>query len=314
MGNPRQVNYDYWVVKLNSTGSIQWQKCLGGKLDDLSFSIQQTGDGGYVVAGFSLSTDEDVAGHHKGNKGQVNADYWIVKLNPAGAIQWQKCLGGKLDDKAHSVRQTADGGYVVAGYSLSNDGDVSGNHGRQDYWIVQLDAGSNIQWQKSLGGSLDDFCYSVLQKNDDGYVAVGSTNSNNGDVSGNHGNVDYWVISLDGAGSNSSVQRKSMTVKEADPISFTFYPNPARENITIRSSGATIPGDLMLLLFNAAGQKIKEISIQSSNTSVSLSGLAGGLYIYQVTNRRQILQTGRIIVEKGSKTPSFNQTNIKTSY
>ena len=88
----------------------------------------------------------------------------------APAIQWQKCLGGGLPDFAHSIQQTTDGGYIVAGYSYSNGGDVTGNHGINDYWIVKLDVTGNISWQRSLGGSYSDFANSIQQTTDGGYI------------------------------------------------------------------------------------------------------------------------------------------------
>ena len=140
--------YDYWVVKLDGAGNIQWQKCLGGTSYDQAFSIQQTADGGYVVAGWSYSNDGDVTGNHGGD------DYWVVKLDTAGIIQWQKSLGGTNDDYAQSIQQTADWGYVIAGGSGSNDGDVTGNHGGADYWIVKLapDTVTGISPTPSLPG------------------------------------------------------------------------------------------------------------------------------------------------------------------
>jgi hypothetical protein len=187
------------IFSLNafSQPAIQWQKCLGGTKREIGKFIQQTSDGGYVVAGASMSNDGDVTGHHGVDS---TYDYWVVKLNGNGMIQWQKSLGGTSDDQANSVQQTTDGGYIIAGYTYSNDGDVSGNHGFYDCWLVKLDVGGNIQWQKSLGGTDMDMAYSVCQTNDGGYIVGGSTNSNNGDVSGNHGDYDYWLIKLNGAG------------------------------------------------------------------------------------------------------------------
>jgi hypothetical protein len=78
-------------------------------------------------------------------------------------MQWQKSLGGSHDDQAYSIQQTSDGGYIVAGLSSSNDGDVSGNHGGVDYWIVKLDRDGNLEWENSLGGSLDDYAQSIDQ-------------------------------------------------------------------------------------------------------------------------------------------------------
>ena len=128
------VRRDYWVVKTDQSGTIEWQKSLGGSDSDEANSIQQTTDGGYIVAGFSSSTDGDITGTHGG------MDYWLVKLDSVGNLQWQKSFGGTGDDRAYFIQQSSDGGYVVAGYSGSNDGDATGNHGGMDYWLVKLDS------------------------------------------------------------------------------------------------------------------------------------------------------------------------------
>jgi hypothetical protein len=101
----------------------------------LAYSIQLTIDGGYIVAGNSYSNDGEVTGHN----GSTNySDYWIVKLNSFGEIKWQKSFGGSKNERAYSIQQTNDGGYIIAGYSESYDGHVTGNHGVSDYWIVKL--------------------------------------------------------------------------------------------------------------------------------------------------------------------------------
>ncbi|MBX2930966.1 MAG: gliding motility-associated C-terminal domain-containing protein [Chitinophagaceae bacterium] len=192
--NSNHGSGDYWIVKLGALGNIEWQKCLGGSNYEVANSIQQTTDGGYIVAGETYSNDGDVTGNHGYN------DYWIVKLGALGNIEWQKCLGGSGYDYAYSIQQTTDGGYIVAGHSNSNNGDVSGNHGNPDYWIVKLDALGNIEWQKCLGGSASDYAYSIQQTTDGGYIVAGHSNSNNGDVSGNHGNTDCWIVKLNTLG------------------------------------------------------------------------------------------------------------------
>lgn len=191
---------DYWVIKLDSTGSIQWQRSLGGRGNDYAYSVVQTVDGDYVVAGTSFSNKENVSGNHG------NGDYWIVKLSARGRIQWQKCFGGSGGEDARCIEQTRDGGFIVAGTSTSNDGDVSGNHGgKADYWVVKSDASGKIQWQKSLGGSYEEYAYSIAQTEEGGYIVAGTSTSNDGDVSGHHGIVgtylmDYWVAKLDSRG------------------------------------------------------------------------------------------------------------------
>ncbi len=130
-------DWDYWVVKLKNDGSLEWQKSLGGSNRDIALSIAQTKDRGFAVAGETSSSDGDVTGFRGGS------DYWLVKLNTFGAIEWQKSLGGSNYDIGTSVIQSKDGGIVVAGSTLSLDGDVKGIHplfsaDAADYWIVKL--------------------------------------------------------------------------------------------------------------------------------------------------------------------------------
>jgi gliding motility-associated-like protein len=185
---------DYWIVKLDVSGKIQWQKCLGGKFTDIPTSVKETPGGGYIVAGYSNSNDGDVSGNHGGN------DYWIVKLTNKGAIEWQKSLGGTGEDIARSIQVTPHGGYIVAGYSGSLNGDVQGNR-NGDYWIVKLNKSGNIEWQKCVGGSGVDHAFSLECTADNGYIVVGTSNSKDGDVTGNHGSEDYWVVKLNNNGS-----------------------------------------------------------------------------------------------------------------
>lgn len=186
---------DFWVVKLNSSGAIQWQKALGGSSIEEANSVQQTSDGGYIVAGTAASSDGDATGGHG------SFDYWIIKLDSSGNIQWKKMLGGSMVEHAHSIRQTTDSGYIIAGYSNSVNGDITGNHGSEDFWIVKLDQSGNLQWQKSLGGGDKDSAYSIQQTSDGGYITIGVSLSTNGDATGNHGNYDIWVVKLNASGS-----------------------------------------------------------------------------------------------------------------
>jgi hypothetical protein len=167
-------NEDIWVVKLNALGAIQWQKLLGGLNNETASSIQQTTDGGYIVVGYTYSSQTgDVGGTNHGL-----TDVWIVKLNASGTILWQTVLGGSDDDLATSVQQTKDGGYILTGSTLSsNSGDVGLNHGEQDIWVVKLDALGIIQWQKVLGGTGRDEANTIQQTTDGGYIVGGFSSS-----------------------------------------------------------------------------------------------------------------------------------------
>tara|TARA_B100000508_G_scaffold137355_2_gene131765 strand:- start:66500 stop:69556 length:3057 start_codon:yes stop_codon:yes gene_type:complete len=200
--------FDYWVTKLDAFGNISWEKSFGGSFDDWAYSIQQTLNG-YIVAGFSGSIDGDVSG----NNG--NRDYWIISLDLNGNIIWQKSLGGSGDDRAYSIQQTADGGYIVVGESDSSDGDVTINNGGDDFWIVKLDAFGNISWEKSFGGSGNDRAYSVIQTLDEGYFIVGYTTSNDGNVTQYSGNGDCWMLKLDEAGNFNWQKSLGGTLREA---------------------------------------------------------------------------------------------------
>jgi len=185
---------DYWIVKLNARGDTVWTKTLGGSSNDYAFSIVQTSDNGYIVAGYTLSTDGDVHGNHG------SYDYWIVRLNPTGDTVWTRTLGGSDSDIPSFIIKTTDDGCIVAGYTYSTDGDVHGNHGGDDYWIVRLNPLGDIVWTKTLGGSTTDDASSIVQTLDADYVVAGTTLSTDGDVHGNHGLVDYWIVKMNASG------------------------------------------------------------------------------------------------------------------
>ncbi len=187
--------YDYWVVKLSSSGTMQWQRSFGGSNDDNAASVQQAADGGYIVAGDSYSADGDITASKGGE------DYWIVKLNASGSMEWQRSLGGSGSEYAQSVRQTGDNGYIVAGGSNSTNGEVTGNIGGGDFWIVKLSPTGSIVWQKSVGSMMDDAANSVEVTADGGYIVAGWATANNGNVTGFHGSADYWLVKLSPAGS-----------------------------------------------------------------------------------------------------------------
>lgn len=194
--DPTGTYSDYWVVKLNNTGNIEWQKSIGGGSMDIAYTIDQTLDGGYVIAGSSSSTDGDAIGHLPYN----NTDLWVVKINGLGNIMWQKSFGGYNSEVAYSIKQASDGGYIVAGSTSSNSGDVTIQYGEVDYWVLKLDSFGNLQWQKTFGGSGTDNAESVIQTSDGGYMVAGQSRSTNGMVNDHYGNAythDAWLLKLD---------------------------------------------------------------------------------------------------------------------
>lgn len=186
---------DFWVVKTDAAGVLQWQKCYGGTSQDIARSIQPTSDGGYIICGGTGSSDGDVTGYKGSN------DIWVIKINATGTIGWQKCLGGAHIDEGYKAIQTADGGYMVGGYSSVGGGDITGNHGIEDFWVVRLDASGTIVWQKSLGGPGEDRAYAMDLTSDGGCVIAGYTTSTSGDITSNAGYQDCWIVKVSSTGS-----------------------------------------------------------------------------------------------------------------
>ena len=164
--------YDVYVLKLNEGGELEWQKTYGGSGEDYSNFIQQTTDGGYIVAGWTYSSD-------------TNNDAYILKLDSNGNVIWQNTYGGNGDDKAYSIQQVVDGGYIVAGTTSSSGA------GGYDIYVLKLDENGNTLWTKTFGGKNDDYAYSIQQTNDGGYIVAGYTSSFGA------GDKDVYVLKLD---------------------------------------------------------------------------------------------------------------------
>ncbi|MBK9555157.1 MAG: hypothetical protein IPO47_04850 [Bacteroidetes bacterium] len=188
---------DIWVVRIDSNSNIEWQKCLGGTSFDDARSMISMPDGNFVIGGYTMSNDGDVSVHYGGD---INRDFWIVKLNEFGNILWEKSLGGSNDDVPHSIIYNDLNEIITLGYTSSNDYDVIEYNGNTDVWLTLQNEAGEVQWTKCYGGSMSDNGYSVINAWDYGYLLVGSTYSNDIDVSGNHGESDMWVIKIDTIG------------------------------------------------------------------------------------------------------------------
>jgi len=342
---------DYWVVKLDAEGNIQWQRSLGGTGDDNASSVIQTSDGGYVVAGTSSSTDGDVTGNHGGD------DCWIVKLDSTGTILWQKSLGGSANDGASSIVQTRDGGIAIAAYSFSDDGDITGHHlstGNSDYWIVKLNATGELQWEYTYGGSKNDEAHAILQTQDGGYAVTGTTESNDGDVVHSHGlsmvnfwtikldaegilqwqsvegrgnvndaraivqlndgsfviagsanpfgalppeqsnNFDFWIMKLGAAPTNIS----SATTDES--INGSVYPNPFSTS-AIMTVPQSFNGDntpVHIVIYDMLGKVVRQmVGTPGSSVNITRDNLIPGTYFYKIFKGRDVAVSGKMVIE-----------------
>jgi len=186
--------WDIFVMKLNSSGETVWKKTYGGSSDEWGYSITTTTDGGYVLTGQTSSNDGDFIGMNKGD-----IDIFVIKLNSNGEIVWKKTYGGSGIEEGNSITTTTDGGYVLTGWTTSNDGDFSGMYkGSDDIFVIKLNSSGETVWKKTFGGNSSDRGLSITSTIDGGYVLTGYTTSNDGDFSGmNKGDYDIFVIKLD---------------------------------------------------------------------------------------------------------------------
>ena len=148
--------FDVYLIKTDASGNEQWFKTFGGLNNDMGYSVQQTTDGGYVIAG---ATDSFRTGGY--------SDVWLIKTDPGGIMQWDRTFGGEKLDLAYSVQQTNEGGYVLTG----DTGGIPGLNG--DLWIIKTDSSGFMEWYYRLGGAGGDSGRSVQQTRDAGYIITG---------------------------------------------------------------------------------------------------------------------------------------------
>ncbi|WP_346882409.1 hypothetical protein [uncultured Algibacter sp.] len=206
-------SFDYWLLKFDQNHILQWQKTYGGSDDDRGSDIIQTTDGGFALIGFSQSNDGDL------NENAGNDDFWVTKLNASGNIIWQKTFGFLGTDSGLSIIQTHDDGFLVTGIldvTASNGQGKNSSvlHAGGDYWAIKLDALGEKEWSKFYGGSLSDTPFDVIQTKDNGYIIIGSSDSNDVDITNNKGAYDFWIIKISETG--TLLWEKSFGGKEID--------------------------------------------------------------------------------------------------
>jgi predicted secreted protein len=184
---------DFWLVKTDSSGNMQWNNTYGGADYDFAYSIVQTSDGGYALFGVTESF------------GVGGEDFWLVKTDSSGNMQWNRTYGGTGNDHGTSVVQSSDGGYAVSGYTNSFGA------GNTDYWLVKTDASGTMEWNNTYGGTGIDSTYQLSRTSDGGYAMAGYSTSFGGvgaylvktDSGGNmQWNNTYWSPSM----ANSLIQ------------------------------------------------------------------------------------------------------------
>jgi len=181
------------VMKIGATGTLLWSKCYGGSKNEELFDFRVI-NGNIYLAGFTNSVNGDIPPDQK------NYDVWLLALDKEGNKIFSNIYGGSQNDVAYCMTKGADGTLTLAGYTTSNDGDVSGAKGSQDFWVLNVDIKGKLKWQKVLGGSDAEFAQTIITDRDGGYIVGGVTYSVDGDISASHGKSDYWAVKLSAGG------------------------------------------------------------------------------------------------------------------
>ncbi len=203
-GSQNNGFHDNWILKLDAQGAIQWEKSFGFSGHDHSYDIIETLDGGLFFSGFLDITSARADGFTE--KGSTSStahgvgEFWGTKLDPQGNIEWRKYFGGTNNDRSHAVVQSNDGGFLLSGFSESEDFDITTSRGSYDFWVLKIDGRGELLWERSFGGSGIEISYDMEKTGDNGYVIVGNTFSTDKDVSKNNGESDMWLIKLDDSG------------------------------------------------------------------------------------------------------------------
>ena len=208
---------DLWLLKFNAEAELQWTKTYGGSRDDRGHSLVQTTDGGYMLLGYSQSSD----GIGSNNEGQH--DNWIIRVDEQGTFMWERSFGYSGHDHAYNIIETSDGGFLFNGFldvTASNgagnrvDDKSSSRHGVGEFWCHKIDAQGAIEWRNYFGGTSNDRSYDSVELENGNFVLVGTSESTDVDVTDPRGSYDIWVVTVDTEG--NLLWEKSLGGTQAD--------------------------------------------------------------------------------------------------
>ncbi len=251
---------DYWLIKTDENGNEEWNHTYSEGNSEEAQSVQQTTDEGYIIAGFTANPD--------------GTDFWLIKTDENGNEEWNQTYGGNDLDVAYSVWQTIDGGYIIAGYIKYN---ASWDY---DFYLVKTDGSGNEEWEQTYGGSDWDKAYSVQQTTDGGYIIAGYT------WSYGPGCADFWLIRL-----GSEVSEEDNTISKFSNSNLSNYPDPFNPTTTIYFTTDCM-GNTEIIIYNIKGQKVKTLineNLEAGIHQIVWNGkddknrdVPSGIYLYKL--------------------------------
>jgi len=286
-----------WLVKLSPKGEIQWRKdAIGGTDYGMGLKIIPARDGGYVFVGQALDQDDYATSLASDDKKKemleglpvssvpdellaevtmsFNLDIWIVKLDSAGEMEWQKTYGGTDSEQAFAIIPDGNDGYVVVGSTRSTDGDVSGSRGSRDIWILNVDSGGNLAWQKAIGGSSLDRADGAARTPDGEYIVLGVALSKDGDLSQCSGNGTSVVAKLRPSGDLAWIQ----IIGEKTP-GFFHAMTSTRDGGCIIAKRLYSSQDEWLIRLDGTGQTLWQMTLENVSSITDMQPVVGGIAV-----------------------------------
>jgi hypothetical protein len=181
---------DYWVLKTNHLGALEWSRYFGGSFTEIPLGIVETNNHNYIIVGSSDSNDFNISN----NKGSY--DFWMTKIATDGSLLLEKTFGGSEIDEASAITATNDGNFIIVGNTRSTDKDVSKNNGAADIWILKVSKEGNLIWEKTIGGSSFDVAKAIYKTQDNGFLIAGSSRSLDNGFQ-NKGQNDALILKVD---------------------------------------------------------------------------------------------------------------------
>jgi Secretion system C-terminal sorting domain len=274
------------MVKIDSTGNKVWDKTLGGDYLDYLFSMAHTNDGGIIAAGQSYSGATGDKSEPNHDATQAGSDYWIIKLDGQGNVQWDRTYGASQVEQLSKVSPTSDSGFLLSGESYSPvDGDKSEpNLGMEQTWVVKIDSVGNIIWDKTIFTTGHDELGTAIEVSPLCFVAVNYTAADTGGYKSqmSWGVGDYWMVKV--------CENDPTGLSENSPLSnhVSLHPNPANEYIHI-SMTDEMTGRVMLQIFDVTGREVHAGEIVNPDwtkgINFDVSRLQNGYYILKLTGK-----------------------------
>jgi len=264
---------DAWLIKTDANGDSVWTNTFGGGENDYGYSVQQTSDSGYIIAGYIKST------------GTRYSDVWLIKTDANGDSIWTRTFGGSEPDAGYSVQQTTDGGYIITGYTYSYGADGP------DVYIIKTDANGNESWSQTFGGSDVDRGYSVQQTTDGGYVIAGYTESFGA------GGKDVYLIRL-------AAETGVIELDHPQPLTYSLlpaYPNPFNPSTLIRFE-VPVAGEVQIKVYDLQGNVVATLTNGWQTPGLyqvpfDAAGYSSGIYLTRLTTG-DFTQTQKLVLIK----------------